>query len=268
MVVVSALTSICLLVASNVGTIGKQAAKSSIFLLELNMVDVDVSSIYSGAESFTASELGFADAYIFGMYGYCRGTQGDTTTSKDKIWQNIHFKSSSCTDSSITYEFDPVTFVVDEINKHNSLNISITSDDITLPGKLGKYVKVADHLSQVIYICSIIAICLSIVAILCEIICWCILSTALVSFFQTLSFFAAIISSGCATGAYKYIESEFNKHDSTFGISAKLSRNYLVLTWVGTGMSLVTIFVIMFTRCCMRPIGAIPTPAPVYDRVL
>lgn len=265
-VVLSALTSIALLIASNVGTISEQAAKSSIFLLELNMVDIDVSSIYSGASSYTASELGFADAYIFGMYGYCRGTQGETTTSTDKIWEDIHFQSSSCTNTSITYEFDPVSFVVDEINDHNTLGISISSDDITLPGKLGTYIKTAQHISQVIYICSIIAICLSIVAVLCELVCWCMFSMVVVSFFQTLSFFAAIISSGCATGAYKYIETEFNKYDSTFGISAKLSRNYLVLTWVGTGMSLVTIFAIMLTRCCMRP--AAPVAAPVYDRVL
>ncbi|KAG0689032.1 hypothetical protein C6P40_000204 [Pichia californica] len=263
-VVISALCSVALLIAANVGTIGEQMSKSSIFLLELNFVNVDLSSIYSEASSYTASELGFSDAYIFGMYGYCRGTQGTSTTSVDKIWEDINFSSSSCTNSSITYEFNPVSFVVNEINDYNTLGISITSDDISLPGNLGNYIKTAEHISQVIYICSIIAICLSVVAILCEILCWCMFSMAVVEFFQTLSFFAAIISSACATGAFKYIETEFNKYESTFGISAKLSKNFLVLTWVGTGISLLTILLIMFTRCCMRS----PAPPVIYDRVL
>lgn len=263
-VVLSALVSLALLLASNVGTIGEQAAKSSIFLLELSMSDLDVSEIYSGASSATATELGFADAYIFGMYGYCRGTQG-TTETVDNVWEDINFTSSSCTKSSITYEFDPVSFIVNEVNEYNTLGINITSSEITLPGSLGNYIKTAEHISQVIYICSIIAICLTVVAILCELLCWFFGSMVIVLFFQTTAFIAAIISSGCATGAFKYIETEFNKYGDTFGIHAKLSRNYLVLTWVGTGISLLTVFLVMIGRCCL---AARPAPAPVYDRVL
>ncbi|ODQ46494.1 hypothetical protein PICMEDRAFT_11488 [Pichia membranifaciens NRRL Y-2026] len=263
-VVLSALVSLALLIASNVGTIGEQAAKSSIFLMELSMSGLDVSKLYPGGADVKPSELGFADAYIFGMYGYCRGSQG-TTEVVDKVWENIHFTSSSCTQSSITYEFDPVSFIVDEVNNHNTVGINITAADVTLPGSLNKYIKTAEHISQVIYICSIIAICLTIVAILCELLCWCFGSMVIVLFFQTLAFFAAIISSGCATGAFKYIETEFNKNGSTFGIHAKLSRNYLVLTWVGTGVSLLTVFLVMIGRCCFAPR---PAPAPTYDRVL
>lgn len=264
LVILSGLASIALLIAANVGTIGEQAAKSSIFLMELNMADLSVSSLLSNSDGYTVSELGFADAYVFGMYGYCRGTQG-TTEVVDKIWENINFSSSSCTNTSISYEFDPVTFVVNEINDHNTLGLSISTSDIKLPGSLNNYMKTAEHLSQVIYICSIIAICLGIVAILCELLCWCFGSAVIVLFFQFLSFVSALISSACATGAFKYIETEFNKYASTFGIHAQLSRNYLVLTWVGTGMALATVFFIMFSRCCMI---RSPVPAPAYDRVL
>ena len=264
LVIACALSSIALLLAANVGTIGDQAAKSSIFLLELNFANMDVSSLFNGAEGATIAELGFADAYIFGMYGYCRGTQGNTVMTDDNTWEDINFTSSECTQSSIDYKFNPVTFIVDEINKHNTLGINVTESDIQLPGGLNDYVQTASHLSQVIYICSIIAICLTILVILCQLLCWCVGGATITIFFQNLAFISAVISSGCATGAFKYIETEFNRYGTTFGVHAQLSRNFLVLTWVGTAMSLLTIIVITFTRCC-----CFTRPQPiVYNRVL
>lgn len=264
MVVTCALASLALLLAANVGTIGQQAAKSSIFLLELNMAKMDTSALFEGARDASIADLGFSDAYIFGMYGYCRGTQGTTELTNDNTWEDIHFQSSECTPSSIDYKFNPVTFVVDQINEHNTLGINVTESDIKLPGGLNDYIKTASHLSQVIYICSIIAICLTVLVVICQILCWCVGGTAVVLFFQNLAFLSAVISSGCATGAFKYIESEFNKNGSSFGVHAQLSRNFLVLTWVGTALSLLTIMVIAFTRCCFAP-----RPQPVvYERVL
>lgn len=264
LVVFTGLASLALLLAANVGTIGEQMVKSSIFMMELNSSDLKVAELLPNLESHTVSELGFAEAYMFGMYGYCRGTQGETEVV-DKLWEKVHFTSSNCTKSSISYEFDPISFVIEQINDYNTLGLTIDKSDVVLPGHLDDYVKTAQHLSQVIYICSIIAICLGTVAIVFELVCWCFGSMVLVLFFQILSFVAAIISSGCATGAFKYIETEFNKNASTFGIHAQLSKNYLVLTWVGTGLSLVTVFFIMFSRCCLAPLRA---PLPDPTRVL
>lgn len=257
LIVCSALLSIALLIASNVGTVGEHAATSSIFLLELNMANLDASEIYSGASGITASELGFSDAYMFGMYGYCRGTQSSSSSSDDSIWEDISFDSTSCTKSSTSYEIDPVTFAVDEINDYNRLGLTVTKDDVNLPGGLNAYMTTAQNLSRVIYICSIIAIVLSFFSILCEIICWCYGSIIVVFFFQSLAFLSALISSGCATGAVKYIERQFNNNSDTFGITAKLSRNYLVLTWVGTFVSLFTVFLILFSRCCSVKVSTV-----------
>lgn len=265
-VFISALASIAFLLAANIGTIGTQMVKSSIFLMELGMSDLDVSALVSNVGHVTYSELGFANGYLFGMYGYCRGTEGTVTQQSNNIWEDVNFSDATCTNSSASYTFNPITFVVDEINKHNTLGLTIDQSDITLPGGLENYVNTATRLSQVIYICSIIAICLTILAMLSHLFCCCMGSMIFVSFLQFLAFISAIISSAVATGAFKYIESEFNKYDSTFGIHAQLSRNYLILTWLGTGLSLVTVFAIMFSRCCFINPG--PTPVQQFERVL
>jgi hypothetical protein len=265
MLLVCMLAAIALLLASNIGTIGKQMTKSSIFLLELNTKGIDIASLYPKAGSVSISELGIAEAYIFGMYGYCRGVQGQSTTNAETHWEDIHFTSSECTPSSTSYTFDPLNFMIDEINEHNTLGIKVTESDLNLPGGLAGYVKTASHISQVIYICSIIAICLLVLSVMCSLLCWCIGSTALIIFLQNLAFVSAVISTGCATGAFKYIESEFNKYGTSFGVHAQLSRNYLVLAWLGTGMILLSVLVTTVTQCCCcvgRPVTT------TFDRVL
>lgn len=267
-ILICILTSLALLLASNVGMVGKNTAQTSIFLLELNTKNLDVSQLYSGANGADLSQLGFAEAYIFGMYGYCRGTSVDTSTANTAAaWENINFKAQQCTSSSISYAFDPVSFFVNEINEHNTLGISITSTDITLPGGLSTYVNISKALSHVIVACSIAAICLLALAGLFQLFCWFIGATAIISLLQTLAFISAAISTGAATGAYKYIESQINDNVGDFGIRARLSKNYLVLAWLGTGICLLTLLVMLITRCCCfsrrRP------AAPVtYERVL
>jgi hypothetical protein len=268
LIVLSALASIGLLLAANIGTIGDQMVKSSIFLIELDMQDLKTSSIISSGSQYTYTELGFANAYLFGMYGYCRGTEGTITKSSDNVWENVNFQNSNCTKSSVDYTFNPLTFAVDEINQYNTLGLTVDASQIQLPGGLNNYVNTASHLSQVVYICSIIAVCLTVLTILAQIFCCCYGSITFVLLLQFLAFVSAMVSSGAATGAFKYIETEFNKYGTTFGIHAQLSRNFLVLTWLGTGLSLFTIFLIIFTRCCCAIPGPSPSPVEKYDRIL
>ncbi|GMM32062.1 Pun1 protein [Martiniozyma asiatica (nom. inval.)] len=253
------LGALALLLAANVGTVKNEAAKSSIFLLEMNFANAIINKILpTEYSSYSLNALGFSDAYIFGMYSYCRGTQGTSTTSSNGIWEDIHFAASECTKPSLSYEFNPIEFVVDQINNYNTLGLTISSSDITLPGELNTYISIADAVSKAIYICSIIAIILGVVALLCEYLC-CFCGGGLITcILQAGSFIAAIISSGCATGMYRFISIEFNKYSDDFGIHTQLSRNYLVLTWVGTALSLVALIFMIVGHCCCGVAQSVP----------
>lgn len=200
--------------------------------MKVSLEGLDVSKLLpTDMASYTLSQIGLAQNYVFGMYGYCRDNDG---------W--------NCPATSTSYKFNLVDFLVDQISSNNSAGLTVTASDITLPKDLDTYISVSNSVSQIIYITSIIACCLQFVTIVAEWVMWRICGRLLISILELLVVIAALLTSGAATGLYAVYVSGLNYED--FGVDAKLSVNYLALTWVGTFATMVTFALTLLNCCC------------------
>jgi len=240
------------LLLANVGSIKKNKGATSIFFLELNFSDKSFSEVVPsvGSEMSTSENV-----YTFGMYGYCRGKSTENESSKDKDLYAVDFNVDSCTDPKALYVFDPEDFIQTEVR--NQTGYKLTDSEIKLPSKIESYLSTARTLSKATYITSCAAIALSFITFILTFVMF--FTRPGFSIFpaviEIVAFVAAILTSGCATGMYKYIQIGFNDAYSTYGIKAKLSRNFLILTWFGTGMTAIIALMLLVNGCvgCCGP---------------
>lgn len=246
------LLAFIILLVANAGSVKKSKGSTSIFLIELNFSDQSLSELVTNSGT-TLSTMGNYDVYVFGMYGYCRGSSVNSTSTADQALYATSFNIESCTSPEPMYAFDPVQFIHDEVQ--TQLNVDIPNADIQFPSKVQSYISTAKNLSRGAYITSCIAIGLNfIVAILTIFLYFCSPGTALViGVIESVAFFSALLASAFSTGSYRYLQSAFNSSFSSYGIYAKLSRNYMFLTWFGTILTLIVavlLFVSCYCKCC------------------
>ncbi|QPG75639.1 hypothetical protein FOA43_002996 [Brettanomyces nanus] len=243
------------LLLANLGSITTHKGITSIYLLELNLSELSIDTVFPSLSDIDSiSDLGLDDAYVLGMYGYCQGTGGTTnSTTSDEVVYDTNFTASSCTHAKPMYVFDPVTFLLDQVN--DVAGTELTTSDVNLPSSIENYVKIAQNLSKATYITSCIAIGLNFIVLVLTLFIYC-CNLGLVSslgLVEVVAFLAAIIASGCSTGMYVFIETHFNDKLSKYGIHAALSKNYLILTWVGTVLSAAAAVLLLANscfRCC------------------
>lgn len=268
---VLAIGSFALLLTANVATIGKNTANSEIFLIGLNMNKLNsVELLPQLSVSHAAAELGFASNYVFGLYGYCRGDSELDTQTVESIFDDNSLKNAWCSKPKAAYYINPVEFVVDEVNNHNTLGLKISKDDIALPGDLQDKIGTIKRVSYLMYITSIISIAASLVSIALYLLCICCGGTFLSLLAQSIAFITSVLFAGSATGIYTFVRNQFNNHFDQFGIKAVLSYRFLAIAWVGAGLSLLTLIYVIFSSCC-----CIPTPSfnrekqnPYGERIL
>ncbi|VEU20556.1 DEKNAAC101414 [Brettanomyces naardenensis] len=243
--------ALVLLLLSNVGSITNKKGDTSIYLLELNLANLNLDKVFPTDVSIDASTLLNNDVYILGMYGYCRGKTSTAGSDTDQELYATNFTMNSCTKAKPMYTFDPVNFLTTEFTQDTGVNL--TASDISLPSKIEGYVKTADDVSKVIYITSCIAIVLNFLVAVLTIFMYCCRpgAVAILGMIEFVAFLAALIASGASTGMYKYIETAFNDEAAQYGIYASLSRNYLILTWIGTALCGVA-YIMLFANCCCR----------------
>lgn len=245
------------LLLANVGSIKKNKGVTSIFFLELNFSEDSFSELVPTVGSYLSTT---ENIYTFGMYGYCRGESDENESDEDETLYAVDFTVDSCTNPKPMYVFDPDEFIQAEVLNQTGYNL--TDSEIELPTKIDNYVSTARNLSKATYITSCIAIGLNVITLIFTIVNFFIkpLFSVFAASVEMLAFIAAVLASGCSTGMFKYIQTSFNNSYSSYGIKAELSRNYLILTWLGTSLSAV-VFIILAVNGCMGCCG------PAFGRI-
>lgn len=247
-ITIFALAAFSLLLAANVGTVKQNSFKSNIYMLELSLKDLELSTILPQQYSrYLAETLGFADGYVLGMYGYCRGfSNGDG--DGDNLWDTLTYNKADCSGTSTNYKFNLATFIVHQINTYNTANLEVDVSSISLPKDLDTYITVSNDVSRIIYITSIIAICLQFVTIFAQWFLHTFCGIFMVSILQLMTLIAAFLSSGSATALYLIYYGGLNSIED--GIRARMSINFLALTWTGAGCTLIAFVLTLFNCCC------------------
>lgn len=235
---------------------------TSIYLLEIDASNISISALIPGANNIDISpqQLGLSDVYTLGMWGYCQGTvSADASTDRDEIIGVDKVDFTACSTPKAMYVFDPESFVQDVLNTTASLDdvnslletLGVDNVDVTLPEDLLDYENTIRSVSKMIFICTIIGICLTFLQVLFSIGAffskgWSCATTVV----SIMSFVSLILGGGGATGMYLVVQGIFNDNLNEYGIRAGLSGTFLIFYWLAIALNLIALVFWIFSICC------------------
>ncbi|GMG42699.1 unnamed protein product [Ambrosiozyma monospora] len=237
------LLAFVLLLATNLTQLTHQTTLASSYEIELDLTGLNVDSLVPALGSgHTASEVGLANTYIFGMYGYCRSDNNDGNqytythgSFSDKI------DMTTCKDNKACYAFDLKQFFVDEFQ--NEGNIYLSKSDINLPPGISSYTKTSRNVSRMAYVTSLMAIITSFLALVLFFIVALVKPEWLkfVVFLELLAFCTSLMSAAACTGVFLKVRDDFNNVIDTYSINAKVSGNFMALLWISCFFTLISL---------------------------
>lgn len=210
-----------------------------IYMLRMNITDIDVSSVFgsSVSASISASDLGLSDIYSIGMWGYCKGDN-----------DNGDYNVTYCSKPTPMFLFDPVSILTED------LSTSISSSDLNLPDKVEDYIKTAKIVSKVIFITTIIGVVAAFVVAVLTLLSFCShFVSCVATILSIITFLALGIAAAASTAAYTIVKKYFNDALDDYGISATLSNyRFYGLIWAAFVAALITAVFSLFAICCGR----------------
>ncbi len=269
------LGTLLLTIISFVGSTKNNSQLTDIYLLRINISDIDYSKVLTSTDSTlsslissssdsstlvnelgstVASQLGLSDIYSACLWNYCKGNL-NTDNSINYTY---------CGKPKFFYYFNPVEILEDDIDNStlastltdltgSDISVSSIMNDlgINLPDNIESYMHTLKIVMRVIFICYIIGIVLTAISLILGIMAAC--SNAVNVFVAMIVFLATIalvIAMAGSTGVYIYIRNVFNDNASDYGITADISRKYLGLAWGAVGGSILALFFWTLGICC------------------
>lgn len=249
--------------------------------------DGDVDELVSElASSVNVTELGIAEYYSVGYWGYCRGYLKagkeewlDNLGKFGKEFNNNHINFTYCSPPKVGFKFDPL-----EILKHELINqimgtvdggadslggaitqaieaqllalvSSVTYEDLGLPGSLKQDLDLLHTLTVASFALILCGACLAFISFvfqsagLCcspENFCLSCLSFMLMA----LVCIVTLIGSGLSTGTYIFVRQQVNNNIEKFGIKGWLSVQYYAFLWSAAAASLCLVVFAFLGYCC------------------
>lgn len=208
-----------------------------IYMLRLNVTNIDISSVLGSSVSVQATDLGLSDIYSIGMWGYCKGSNDDGD-----------YNVTYCSSPTSMYLFDPVKILSEDLDS------SLSIDDLSLPDQVEDYVKTAKIVSKVIFITTIIGVVAAFVVAVLTLFSFCSHAVSCIAtIFAIISFLGLVIAAAASTATYSIVKKYFNDAAETYGISSTLSNNrFYGLIWASAVAALITCLFNFFAICCGR----------------
>ncbi|KAK6460447.1 actin cortical patch SUR7/pH-response regulator pali [Scheffersomyces coipomensis] len=249
-------------------------------------IDSSIQSAISEVTSgFTYAELGLADVYQIGYWGYCKGyvlkeeAYGGTLGSVLKPFDNSHVNYTWCSPPKAGFKFDPLVIFKTEIgNKLNNtiegastevspiltqaattalqlLLQNLTWDNLNLPGDLKAQLTLLNGLTVASFGIILAVAVLSFISVILQLFGCCFSpDNCCLSFlnfsFELLIFILSIVGAGLATGAYYFTRSQINDNTTEFGIKAFLSINLYAFLWSSVVAALLVVIFNLLGHCC------------------
>lgn len=243
----------------------------------------DLSTLLSG---LNALDIGLADMYSVGYWGYCRGSiSGDSEKwlknlgKFGKEFSNKAVTYDYCTSPKAGYEFDPL-----EILRHEMINYinntadgasdlvgtavsealelqllaivgSLTYENLGLPGDLKKSLYILHGLTVASFGLILAGAVLAFISFVFQLMGLCRnqLNTCLsvLNFLlMLLVFITVLLGSALSTGVHMFVRKQINKNVSSYGAMAYLSVQYYAFLWSAVAASVLMMIVAIFGYCC------------------
>lgn len=243
-----------------------------------------VSSVVSQiVNSLSYSDLGLADVYTVGYWGYCRGevtndkTYDSSLQKYVKPFDNNKLNITYCTPPKVGYRFDPLTILKHEINNtinnivdgasvstdisyavQSELEVlvdNLSYDNLELPGDLNKKLDLVNSLTKAGFALLLVTAVLSFLSILVQFLGCCFSpDSCCLSFlnflFEFVIFILGLVGAALITGVYLYVRKEVNDEVKDYGIKSFLSVQLYAFAWSSVVASFLVVIFNLLGHCC------------------
>ncbi|SGZ49233.1 CIC11C00000000852 [Sungouiella intermedia] len=245
-------------------------------------VDEIVSELVS---SVNITDLGLAEYYSVGYWGYCRGSIKGSEAWLNKLgkfgkqFSNKDVNFTYCSPPKVGFKFDPLEILKHEITnqiKHTvdgvpdllqnilgetieaqllALVSAVTYDDLGLPGDLKKYLNLLHQLTVASFALILAAACLAFISFVFQVIGLCcspdnFCLSCLSFMLMVLVCIATLVGSGLSTGVYIFVRQQVNNNVRQYGAQGWLSIQYYAFLWSAAAASLFLVVFAFLGYCC------------------
>lgn len=237
------------------------------------------------AKNTNASQLGLADMYSVGYWGYCRGSINGTKEQIPELgtfgtqFSNKNVNYTYCTPPKLGYTFDPLEVLKSELKNlildlyaqistgplqsvaqnfvHELLALvnSVTYSSIGLPGDLQQALPLLGNLTKAGFWCILVGGALALVSFVFQCVGMCCSPdnkclSCLNFFLMLMSFIAVTLGSGFTTGVFLYVRKTLNDEVKQYGIMSYLSVQYYAFAWSAVVASFCLVVFSIIGYCC------------------
>ncbi|ANB13453.1 Uncharacterized protein YKL187C [Sugiyamaella lignohabitans] len=238
---VGSLVALVLALVVFLGSYEHATGLKSIYFMRIDLSNISASAVQGIPSDIAAAvdqqipnimqTLGISDFYDAGTNGYCQGT--DNTTGQ---------VITECFTPHMPFWFDFVSILENNTN---------TGIQINLPSEVKDYEKVLHAASVGMWVCYVVGIVVSALAVVSGIFAICSrFAACCASIISVVAFLALLLASALATGIFVTYRKEFNNQLDSFGAVASLNGGTYVLTWVSVAASLWAAFWWFVAMCC------------------
>ncbi|KAK6459753.1 actin cortical patch SUR7/pH-response regulator pali [Scheffersomyces xylosifermentans] len=221
---------------------------------------------------FNYQELGLADVYSIGFWGYCTGyiskdeSTENQTTSGPIPFNNKHVNFTWCSHPKASNIFDPLAIFKTVLNGTiNNIDLpfappsmveaissklyvlleNINYDSVNLPGNLKKNLTEIGRISTACFALLVVVVCFCFVSIVIQVLAFfispdnCCLSF-LNFLFQVINAVLAVVTASLITGIYVYLRKQINGSPQ-FGIKSFLSVNLYAFIWSAAASAIIVV---------------------------
>ncbi|GBL48228.1 hypothetical protein ACI3LY_002879 [Candidozyma auris] len=233
------------------------------------------------------TDLGLADYYSVGYWGYCRGYMREVNSSDaliDRLGNfgenfnkdNVHFVW--CSDPVPGFKFDPLDIVKREMTNAiredvDGLDVlpsslsdtikaqlvaivaSVTYEDLNLPGSLKDDLTLLNNLTKAALAMLLAGVCLAFISFIFQFAGLCCSPhnsclSCLNYFLMVLFFLCILLGAGLSTGAYVFVRKEVNKEIDQYGLKSFLSVQYYAFAWSAMVAAFLVVVLAAIGYCC------------------
>lgn len=237
------------------------------------------------AKNTNASQLGLADMYSVGYWGYCRGSINGIKEQIPELgsfgtqFSNKNVNYTYCTPPKLNYMFDPLEVFKSELKElilrlyseistgplqslaqnfvHELLALvnSVTYTSIGLPGDLQQALPLLGNLTKAGFWCILVGGALALVSFVFQCVGMCCSPdnkclSCLNFFLMLLSFIAVTLGSGFTTGVFIFVRKTLNNEVEKYGIMSYLSVQYYAFAWSAVVASFCLVVFSIIGYCC------------------
>lgn len=254
----SAALSFCAFVLAAIACSGSTANYNpinKIFVAQVDLEDIDISTVIPAAETSTLSGLELPEYFNIGLWSYCLQASNGTVIS--------------CTKPSGIQDFNLETMLRDNIDDNEVTSLVDNLVDIVLPDDLKDKTSTYNNVVKAMFITLLIGICLTFLAFVVNIVRWVIHAHFLNwvgRILSLLGFLSLLVSGATSLGSYLYVRHLLKENSDGLGITLSVGRVFQGILW-GSIFSALLGFILWCTVRSPRRISYV-TPVSTDEKPL